>query len=97
MSRTYRKRENEPYWWTEDEYIKGGWEEWHKKTYLEALAYYHSDNERTMHMVPKWYKVYFCRRPFRRKETVALIKEAQRNFDGEVPFPVCKKDAMYYW
>jgi hypothetical protein len=50
-----------------------------------------------MQQVPKWYKVHFCRRSFRRKEKVALIKEMKRNFDGEVPFPIIKKDAMYYW
>lgn len=102
MSRTYRKRNGEPFWYAEDEYNKlledkwyNSW--WKDRSYKGAVAYYHSDSTDTMNQVPKWYKVQFCRRPFRRKEKVALIKEMKRDFDGEVPFPVIKKDALYYW
>lgn len=98
MSRTYRKRQDQ-YWLTEEEYLADkSWQRWmNNKPYKALVARYYSDSQEGMWQVPKWYKVQYCRRPFRRKEKVALIKEMQRDFDGEVPFPVIKKDALYYW
>ena len=62
----------------------------------ELTAKYYSDAQMTMKQVPKWYKVYFCRRPFRRKEKVAVI-QAVKYPEDDVVFPKPVKDAMYYW
>ena len=60
------------------------------------VSVFHSDSTSTMEQVPKWYKVQFCRRPFRRKVREALI-QAVKYLNEDIPFPVVKKDAMYYW
>ena len=106
MSRTYR-RKNVPYWYDEDEALCKTPSSWRlggfyshcetKEEYKIEVVKFHGDSEVTMEQVPKWYKVLFCRRPFRRKEKVALIKEMKNNFTGEIPFPIVKKDAKYYW
>ena len=66
------------------------------KEYKEGMAKYHSDKLMTMAQVPKWYKVYYCRKPFRRKEKAALHLAAKYQ-DGETIFPKLVKDALYYW
>ena len=67
---------------------------WDRWEWIEPSKY-HSDSCTTMNMVPKWYKVEFIRRPFRRKQ-----KRAIENFlkTGKDPvMPIDKKAAKYYW
>ena len=99
MSRTYRRKQGikEDQWWVLREWYCGLYVVRHSPRSKEGkkrLAKYHSDAEVTMQQVPKWYKVAFCRRPFRRKEKQALYRAV---FHGEDKFPVPKNDAMYYW
>ncbi len=103
MSRTYRRKNCLKYnkWvfidW-EAIRIKGNYIylDTHSEEAKKAKAKYHSDATSTMQQVPKWYKVHFCRKPFRRKENIALI-EAVKYLDEDISFPVRKLDADYYW
>lgn len=102
MSRTYRRKNKaalqEHSWVLTDYRFDEGRVNIDKNSIAgkKALAKFHSDKAVTMNQVPRWYKILFCRRPFRRKE-----KEVLRTFmkyqNEDFVFPVIKKDAMYYW
>lgn len=104
MSRTYR-RKNVPYYYTLDEalarYTKYGFAEISindsEKEYWEDVRKFHSDYLQTMQQVPKWYKVQYLRRPYRAKVKAAMIKEKKKGYTGDVPMPVDKGRANYYW
>jgi len=64
--------------------------------YKKGMAEYHSDKLMTMAQVPKWYKVQYCRRPFKRKEKAAL-RLATKYPEEDIVFPKAVKDALYYW
>lgn len=83
MSRTYRRKSGDVYYWFD-------------KNDKARVALYHSDKRMTMNQVPKYWKVHWCRRPFRRKEKQALFL-AVRFIGEDIVFPKPVKDAMYYW
>jgi hypothetical protein len=104
MSRTYRrKNETQDYYWV--------LREWHfRRTYFDVthhdknsqegkrrIKVYHSDAQCTMDNAPSWFKLIYARRPFRRKEQVALIK-AVKYIEEDIPFPVRRKSVLWdYW
>ena len=104
MSRTYRRKNclNQDNWifqdwkWTGNGYLIKKSIDRNSNKGRKLIAEYHSDAQDTMQQVPKWYKVYFCRKPFRRKEDQALIK-AVKYIDEDICFPMRKMNAMYYW
>jgi hypothetical protein len=59
-------------------------------------AKFHNDSLATMNQVPSWYKKEYCRKPFKRKEKQALVKQL-KYLEEDIVFPVIKKDALYYW
>ncbi|MCP5062988.1 MAG: hypothetical protein GY936_11050, partial [Ignavibacteriae bacterium] len=84
MSRTYRrKKATQEYYWVLREWIYhknivySKQYDKHSKEGKRRIRVFHSDAQATMEQVPKWYKVYFCRKPFRRKEKEALYKAAK--------------------
>jgi len=103
MSRTYRRKKGEGYYWTEKEALAirlGSWGSYsihnNKEEYKKAVRLFYSDKQKqTMNQVPKWYKVTFCRRPYRRMERRGIICIMQGK--EEVMFDPVLKDAMYYW
>jgi hypothetical protein len=102
MSRTYRRKNEEwDNWELYDYTFIGGIftkvaYEVGSIAYKKGVALYHSDKFMTMGQVPKWYKVYFCRKPFRRKEKEAVYK-AVKYSEEDIVFPKPVKDALYYW
>lgn len=103
MSRTYRRKKYPP-----DDWVFMNWE-WESvsRYYKEVidrntpegkarLAEYRSDGFATMEQIPKWYKVYYCRKPFREAERRA-IDLAVRFPEEDITFPVRKLNANYYW
>lgn len=58
---------------------------------------FHSDAQATMDTAPSWFKLVYARRPFRRKEKVALIK-AVKYIEEDAIFPVRRKSVLWdYW
>ena len=100
MSRTYRRKNEEHdnhmlYEWCSKYYNRIYYAK-EDKEYKVGMAKFHSDSLMTMNQVPKWYKVHYCRRPFRRKEKRALFL-AVKYTEEDITFPGVVKDAMYYW
>lgn len=103
MSRTYRRKScgYEYRWVLKDwDFPNGHIHEinydQNSKKGKELLSKFHGESQMTMQQVPKWYKVYFCRKPFRRREEQALIL-AVKYENEDITFPVRKLNANYYW